>query len=79
MHKCKSSNLDWIDYDPSTKTLKVKFLSGAEYHYENVTQPAYDAFRDAKSHGSHLAKYIKNAYKHKLQPKKEDKDGSKQD
>lgn len=72
MHKCKSSNIDWIDYDTEKNLLKVKFLNGTEYHYDGVSQKDYDSFKGAKSHGTHLAKNIKSKFKHKLH--KEDKD-----
>ena len=71
MFKCKSSNIDYLKYNPEDQTLEVCFVNGGVYHYYNVTQPAYKAFEEADSHGTHFAKHVKNAFKFKKQEKKE--------
>lgn len=70
----KSSNIEYIKYDEEGKTLEVCFRNGSKYTYENVTKPAYEAFESAKSHGTHFAKHVKNAFKFKKHDKKDDKD-----
>lgn len=71
MYKCKSSNIDYIKYDPDSSTLEVCFKNGGVYHYHNVGQRDYNSFLAAESHGKHFAKYIKDSYKFTKQEKKE--------
>lgn len=72
-HKCESSNIEHIDYNATENILEVKFKSGGTYHYSNVDQKAYEAFKNAKSHGSHFAKTINGKFTHKKhEPKKEE-------
>ena len=59
----KSSQVHSIGYDPTSKTMAVKFNSGGVYHYHDVPQEKFDAMRDAESLGSHLGKHIKGAHK----------------
>ena len=73
MFKCKSTNIDYIKYNGEDKTLEVCFNNGSSYIYQDVSEPAYKAFESAKSHGTHFAKHIKNAFKYKKQDKKDDK------
>lgn len=73
MFKCKSSNIEHIDYNPDTNTLEVKFKNGGIYHYSNVDQKTYDAFEKAESHGKHFAKAINGKFQHKKFDPKKDK------
>ena len=61
LHPVKSTQIKEIGYSPESKTLVVTFLSGAgkAYHYADVTQAEYDAFKGAQSVGSHFGKHIK--------------------
>lgn len=65
MKHITSSTVRAIGYDPETKTLKVIFNTGAEYHYEDVDQEAYDKLENAHSVGSHLHHHIKPKHAHK--------------
>jgi len=58
-----SSQVHSIGYDPTSKTMAVKFHSGGVYHYHDVPQEKFNAMRDAESAGSHLGKHIKGAHK----------------
>lgn len=63
MLKVKSSNIDWIDYDPTSKWLTVCFNGGATYRYEDVSQTTYDQLAGADSPGKYLSANIKNNYR----------------
>lgn len=62
LHPVTSTQIKAIGYSPELKTLAVTFKSGAGavYHYPNISQAQYDAFRRAKSLGSHFGKHIKS-------------------
>ncbi|MDR9177940.1 KTSC domain-containing protein [Burkholderia multivorans] len=64
MQPIESSQIHSIGYDVETQTLAVRFKSrdGAPtslYHYSDVTQANFDAFKGADSLGSHFYKHIK--------------------
>jgi hypothetical protein len=62
----KSSDIASIGYDARTSTLEVEFLTGAIYQYYGVPQSVYEGLMQAKSHGSYLAHYVKDAgYRYK--------------
>lgn len=68
MFKCKSSNLDWADYDTETKTLEICFKhTGNCYKFRNVPKTAYEAFERAESHGRHFYKHIRENFKSEKQ------------
>lgn len=54
-----SSNIAAIGYDAARELLRVEFLSGSVYQYENVTPADHAALMAASSHGSHFSRYIK--------------------
>lgn len=62
-----SSQIHSIGYDPETQTLAIRFTRGygekrgpgSLYHYANVPQEAFDAFRNAESLGKHFGAHIK--------------------
>ena len=60
-----SSVILHIDYDAATQNLKVKFVSGKTYGYQNVPPKVYEAFKTAGSKGVYFNLHIKNAYKFK--------------
>jgi hypothetical protein len=57
-----STVIEYINYDATTQTLKVHFLSGAVYAYIGVPQNVYEAFKKYKSKGAFLNKHIKDKY-----------------
>ena len=59
MQPVKSSQIDSVGYDPATKTLAVKFLTGGIYHYANVEPEAFDALKSADSIGKHFGQHIR--------------------
>ena len=63
MKPVKSSNIDAIGYNPTTKVLSVQFKVGGVYHYQDVGQAVYDSFEKAESIGKFHVQHIRNAYK----------------
>jgi len=54
-----------MNYDVSSETLKIIFLSGAVYEYRKVPPKVYNAMKTAFSKGTYLNKYIKGQYSYK--------------
>jgi hypothetical protein len=65
MQEVISSNVSHVGYDEETKTLKVRFKAGGEYHYFDVPKDAYEQLLSAKSIGAYFAKSVKNVYQFK--------------
>lgn len=61
MHKVNSSNISHIGYEGTT--LKVRFKSGAEWHYHDVPSHVHRELMAAESHGSYFARHIKSMFK----------------
>lgn len=57
-----SSHVSGGSFDPVKKQMIVTFKNGHVYTYHNVTLDVYNAFKNASSHGEHLAKHIKDKY-----------------
>nr|WKF58779.1 hypothetical protein HUO10_003280 [Paraburkholderia busanensis] len=62
----ESSQIHSIGHDASTKTLAICFKdkaggAGSVYHYANVTEAEFAAFKGAESIGSHFYKTFKHA------------------
>ena len=57
-----SNQVKAIGYDADTKTLAVTFTrgQGAIYHYANVEQATFDAFKSAESIGKFFGQHIKS-------------------
>jgi hypothetical protein len=66
-HDVKSSNLKKVGYDQERSVLGVVFKSGAEYHYEGVTEGQFQELLTAESVGKHFNTTIKTAFEGKLQ------------
>jgi hypothetical protein len=58
----KSGNIKEVGYDPASRTLGVRFHSGATYHYADVSAEKHAALMAAPSVGSHLHSNIKGAH-----------------
>jgi hypothetical protein len=59
MIKVQSSNIDSVDHDG--KTLTVKFKSGTTWKY-NVPEPIFRKMLSADSIGSYFARHIRGSY-----------------
>ncbi|KZX11337.1 hypothetical protein MBORA_15820 [Methanobrevibacter oralis] len=62
MTPVSSSNLESVGYDPSTETLRIKFLKSGLYEYYNVPQDVYDGLMAASSKGKYFHNNIKDKY-----------------
>ncbi len=60
-----SSNIRSIGYNSSDQVLEIEFNDGSVYHYFGVPQFEYQGLMTASSHGTYLAKNIKNKYTYK--------------
>jgi hypothetical protein len=60
-----SSVVAGIHYYPSTRILRVIFVSGTIYDYLNVPEKVYAEMKTAFSKGTYLNKSIKGFYKYK--------------
>lgn len=67
MTPVSSSNVSGFGYDSSNKTLAVQFSSGSTYHYSNVPEEVYVAFREADSKGSFFAREVRAKFVGELQ------------
>ena len=52
------------NYDPLTRILKVRYLSGSLYHYLDVPEEVYIAMKAAFSKGSFLNNHVKKNYRY---------------
>lgn len=57
-----SSNLDWVEYDPSTLRLIVGFLRGTEYAYAGVPGAVYEGLLRAYSKGRYFHLWVRDRY-----------------
>jgi hypothetical protein len=54
-----------IDYDPSTRTLRVRFTDGDWYRYFAVPASVHQAFLAAESHGRFFQAHIRDRYRYR--------------
>ena len=57
-----SSVISAIRYYPDTSTLRIIFVSGMVYDYENVPENVYKKMKAATSKGTFLNDHIKGTY-----------------
>lgn len=60
-----SSVISTISYDKAQAILKIIFVSGMIYNYENVPEEIYDGLLSSGSKGIFFNQYIKGNYKFK--------------
>ncbi|MCF3109391.1 KTSC domain-containing protein [Niabella sp. CC-SYL272] len=51
-----------FNYHAETKTLKIRFVSGAVYDYYEVPETIYQELKTASSKGTYFNQYIKDVY-----------------
>ncbi len=62
-----SSNVKAIGYDPVGLTLRVEFLSGGIYDYENISHLLHEELMAAPSKGKFISQRIRGHYQcHKI-------------
>lgn len=60
----ESSNIHSIYYSPDDKTMRVRFLSGAEYEYYRVPERIFIALLNADSHGSEFWDLVRDIFRY---------------
>lgn len=63
--RVRSSNLWRVAYDSHFEKLRVQFLSGSIYEYDNVSQSVYTSLMSASSHGKYFCANIRNSYNYR--------------
>ena len=67
MEAVKSSTIESIGYDGDTKTLRIKFKSGATYDYADVPYETHADLMSAPSIGKHFHSMIRlGPFKHTI-------------
>lgn len=61
--KVDSSNIDKIGYDINSSILRIEFLDGSIYEYNDVPKDVFESFMKAESKGSFGHKNIYRKYK----------------
>ena len=51
-----------ISYDTATATLRITFVSGLIYDYQQVPEEVYQALKTSDAKGIYLNRYIKGKY-----------------
>jgi len=51
-----------MNYNASTSTLTIEYVSGSVYEYKNVPEYVYEEMKKAKSKGKFLNQKIKDKY-----------------
>ena len=60
-----SSVIATVKYDPVSRTLRVYFVSGQVYDYQDVPLEVYKAMLSARSKGTYLNNHVKGNYEFK--------------
>ena len=63
MQPLNSSNLQGYDYDPDTRLLKIRFVSGRTYSYADVPPDVADGLSSASSPGQYFNSAIKDQFR----------------
>ncbi len=58
MHPVISSNVEAAGYDEETRTLRIKFVSGATYEYAGISKTTYEGIFKAHSAGRYVREVI---------------------
>lgn len=57
-----SSQISNVSYDPSSKTMQIRFKNNTMYMYTNVAPSIFGALISADSVGSYFARYVRHKY-----------------
>ena len=52
-------------YDPDARELKITFVTGRRYVYDDVPQDVVDAFKAAFSRGTFFNQHIRDQYRYR--------------
>lgn len=59
-----SSNVSKIGYEKSSSTLEVEFKNGGTYHYYDVPEHIWEAFKGANSKGQFIHQNLKGQFRY---------------
>ncbi len=62
-----SSAVEWVDRDPATGTVEIRYKGGDRYSYFDVPDHVYRAFFNASSIGAYVNGRIKPFYRYELE------------
>jgi hypothetical protein len=58
-----STTISWVDYDPETRTLRIRFhASPVVYTYEGVPEPVYRSLLEAPAKRAYYRAHIESVY-----------------
>ncbi|RZL36701.1 MAG: KTSC domain-containing protein [Pedobacter sp.] len=60
-----SSVINFFSYDEKSSTLKITFVTGMVYCYQNVPKKTFEMLKIAGSKGRYFNHYIKDKFKFK--------------
>ncbi len=60
----ESSNVSKIGYEPTNSTLEVEFKNGGTYHYYDVPEHIWEAFKAADSKGMFIHQNLKGQFRY---------------
>ena len=66
MKPVSSSNIDYVGYDPKTKTMRIRFKDGSLYEYFDVPQHVADELHQPPngSSGQYFHANVKGIYRY---------------
>lgn len=68
MPRVDSRAVDWVDHDPATGTLEIRYTGGARYAYFAVPRAVYEALLAAESIGAFVNAEVKPNYRFEMEP-----------
>jgi len=63
MTPCKSSQVESYGFDAESRTLALKFRSGGEYHYFEVSHETFEQLKTCESVGKFLGSEIRGKFR----------------
>lgn len=67
MPHVSSSAVDWVNRDPDTGTVEIRYKGGDRYSYFDVPEHVYRALFNAASIGAYVNGRIKPFYRYELE------------
>ena len=67
MPHVSSSAVEWVNRDPDTGTVEIRYKGGDRYSYFDVPERVYRALFDAPSIGAYVNERIKPFYRYELE------------
>jgi hypothetical protein len=70
MPHVSSSAVDWVDRDPATGTVEIRYKEGDRYSYFDVPEQVYRGLLEAPSIGAYVNERIKPFYRFELEERR---------